>query len=374
VTALVLLSTRERVWRRPTALTFGVAAGFLLTVVAVANPILGPSANLRGALFWSVPMLWFAIGRGLDEAVVRRILRLVAGLGLGACATGVYQATVGFPRWDQRWIDHRGYTALGINGPDTLRPFGWSSSAGEFALTAAIVMVLCAVGGRAAARTKAWPQAIGFGGGLVVAGAALGLSGVRTALVLGVAALVVVALAASGAGIVRLTLALVFAAVAIAGGARLLDVRSWEGDGAVGLARRSLVGLSDPLGSDSTLRSHLDLTEGALRTLDDRPLGAGTAYGTTDAPEDPGLHVAPAENDLGNAALAFGILGVVMVLGVTILGLRAGWLAARAGPTFVALAALGILVASLRFWWTGAQYATAPLVWLALGWTDRPEP
>ena len=373
VAGLALLVWRDGALRPPRGLTMTVAAAFVLTVAAIANPIAGPTANAKGALFWSVPMLWFVVGRALPErADMARLLRLVAVLGVGASATGILQATVGFPPWDDRWIENRGYEALGINSPDTIRPFGWSSSAGEFALTAAFVVLLCAILSWTALRAGRWLGAAGWGAGLAVGAAALGLSGVRTAVLLAGLALVVVAVASAGSRLREVLLGLAIVVVLLVGGVRALDVESWDGDGVSGMARRSLIGLTDPFGEESTLQGHVDLTEVAFRTLDDRPLGGGPAYGTTASVRRGGV-LRSAENDLGNAALAFGIPGVVMVVGVTAIGLGVAWRHARAHPTFVALGCLALLVASLRFWWNGGQYATAALTWLCLGWTDRPE-
>jgi hypothetical protein len=197
------------------------------------------------------------------------------------------------------------------------------------------------------------------------------------------------------ASFVRVALGLTICFAVLVAGVRALDVESWYDHGITGLLRRSLVGLAHPFDPDeSTLGSHIELTETALRTLDDRPFGGGPAFGTTPAPEgreqqqdDGGIgdrtdqaaaenngELRSAENDLGNAILAFGFLGGLLVVAITVLGLRTAWQNVRQHPGLVALGALGVLVASLRFWWTGAHYAPAMLVWLLLGWSDQPAP
>ncbi|MGK2950553.1 MAG: hypothetical protein ACSLFP_18415 [Acidimicrobiales bacterium] len=371
-TLLALLALRDGAHRHRTPLTIAVAVFFALSVLAVLNPASSLSANLKGSLFWSVPLLWFAVGRAsVDDGLLDRVLRLVTLLGLGACATGLVQAIIGFPPWDQRWIDERGYVALAVDGPRTLRPFGWSASAGEFALTAALITVLCALRWADAISQRAKRAMIGYGVGLGVAAAALVLSAVRTAVLLGLVALVVVVAARRGANLPRLVLGLALAVVVLVSGVRLLDVESWNTHGIPGLLRRSLVGITAPFDpQESTLGAHIDLTEGALRNLDDDPLGIGPNAGTT----APDRATPSAENDLGNAALAFGAPGFVLVLVTTALGLAAAWRAVQRSRAFLPLAVLGILVASLRFWWTGGHYATAALVWLVLGWLDRPAP
>lgn len=393
---LALLALRDGATRDRTPLTYGVAVFAAVTVVAVLNPILPLLDQVKGTLFWTVPLLWFPVGRLLDADGVRRVLHLVAALGVGACATGVFQATVRFPAWDQRWIDERGYLALNIDGPDNLRPFGWSASAGEFALTAAIVAVLCGLllADGIARRRPAMIAASTTG--VAIAAAALALSAVRTAVLLGLVAAVVVAVAHRRASLGRVLGGLTLAVLVLVGGVRALDVESWQGRGFTANLRRSLVGLASPFDPEkSTLRAHIDLTEGAFRTLDDRPLGGGPGFGTTGSPDggptereraeaesagppapeaddEASTQRRSAENDLGNALLAFGVPGGALVLIVTVLGLRSAWRGVCVRPDLITLGILGILVASLRFWWTGGHYAPAMLVWLVLGWSDRP--
>jgi hypothetical protein len=66
------------------------------------------------------------------------------------------------------------------------------------------------------------------------------------------------------------------------------------------------------------------------------------------------------------------VIGVALVLAITAVGLHHAWRRARLSPNVVTLAVLGMLVLSLRYWWTGAHYAMAVIVWVALGFTDRP--
>ena len=203
---------------------------------------------------------------------------------------------------------------------------------------------------------------------------ALALCSVRTAQLLAGIAVLVLVLAAGRVRVAHAVLAVGVVALLVVGSVRVLDVEDWHDHGVGGLVRRSLLLFADPFGGESsTIDAHLDLTRNAFTSLDDRPLGGGTAVGAplrgTDDPATAG-----AENDIGNAALAFGFLGVAFVIGILVAGLQRGWFLAHRHPTVATLGALGILVLSLRFWWAGSHYATAMLVWLTLGHVDRPEP
>ena len=371
--ALCLFAVARGALRPRTPLLLMTAGVVALTVAGVLNTT-GASmrSNAQGLLFWTVPMLWFPVGRLLGSADVRRLLRGVAIVGGASCALGLYQVLVDLPWWDQRWFDVRGYAALGVNGPYTLHPWGFSPSHTEFAQIAGMVLVIAALELRDSWRTRARGFAVVAASGMVVSAAALALSGVRTAQLLTGLAVVALVVASTGVRPRSALLALAAVALLVVGSARVLDVESWSDGGVGGLVRRSLLGFADPLDpASSTLRAHVDLTREALGTLDDRPLGSGTAFGTLSR-EGEELSAHTAENDFGNAALAFGVPGLLLVIAITAVGLQHAWRRARHEQTVVALAVLTVLILSLRYWWTGAHYATAMGVWLLLGFTDRP--
>jgi hypothetical protein len=200
------------------------------------------------------------------------------------------------------------------------------------------------------------------------------LSGFRTSVVLGGLGLLVVFAAARGWRFWWLLLATVLALGALSVSVRVLGVERWYDHGIVGLLRRSLVGLSHPFTSqDSTLSHHVDLTRYALRHLDDHPLGFGPASGTNAHRTVGYARPFSAENDLGNAALAFGIPGLGVFLVMLVTGLRLAWRSARVRRNVGTLVALGVAVVSLRFWTNGNHYGTAALLWVLLGWLDHPD-
>src|SRR5262249_7889761 len=112
------------------------------------------------------------------------------------------------------------------------------------------------------------------------------------------------------------------------------------------------------------------------------PLGTGVGS-TTIAAQKLGSETVPAndvhsssvggvEVDPGNAALAAGLLGLGAYVCVLIIGVRRAYTRARSRDA-LALAALGVLFATLFQWLNGGQYAVVILPWLVLGWLDRPE-
>ena len=119
----------------------------LLAVMALEmfNPKQGGlTVGLSGAIFYIAPVLWFWLGRHFGSpVVVEKLLYLVLfPLSLLAALLGFVQTFVGFLPYEQAWIDvvSKTYSALYLGG--SIRPFGFSVSATEYA----VLLMLGAVG------------------------------------------------------------------------------------------------------------------------------------------------------------------------------------------------------------------------------------
>jgi hypothetical protein len=370
---LSIQSWRAGAFRRWSVMGALVASLSVVALLGVVNTRQGPlRAGLVGLLFWLVPMLWFWVGRAFGSArVLRATLCLFAGAGVVSGVYGLVQATVGFPPWDDQWIRDHGYAALFIGNPALggSRPFGFASSAVEYGLTVALGLFLVALFLVSAIRRQAFRGAVVLAGCAAVCVAAIAVSGVRTAVVTLFAAFIVCAVirlrprAPVVLGVVAVIL-VSYAALWVA------NADSWNRDGTVGSMRRIVVGLRNPFNeADSTLPGHLTIARRGFERGWHEPLGMGT--GTTHR-TDTGYatFVQDTEFDVSNAAVAFGIAGIVLTSVTLLWGF--GLAAARAWrrPDLLHLATVGLLVISFRFWWNGGHYALAPLLWFLLGWVD----
>jgi hypothetical protein len=374
---LTVQSWRAGAFKWWTVLSALVAALSVIAVLEVFNPRQGSvRAGAVGLVFWLVPMLWFWVGRAFaDERVLRATFALFAVAGVLTSVYGLSQSIAGFPPWDDQWIRDHGYGALFIGDPfrGGSRPFAFMSSSVEYSLMVALGLFLLVLFLVAAGRRREFLLAFVLLVCVGVSTAALASSGFRTAIV----TLFVAFLACA---VIRLrprapvVLGLVAVILASYGALWLLNAESWSGDGTIGSMRRVVVGLRNPFdAADSTLPDHLDIAWRGFERGWDEPLGMGT--GTTYFPNERyARFVQDTEFDVSNGGVAFGIAGIVLT-GVALLwGL--GIAAARAWrrPDLLHLAVFGLLVISFRFWWNGAHYALAPLLWLALGWVDAAGP
>lgn len=356
----------------------GLANGVLATTVVATLWALHPDqagldVGLGGLLFWGVPMLWFWVGRGIvDRPLARRLVGFVAGIAFLVSVYGLWQALVRFPSWDRDYIFGRGSSQSLYVGPGTWRPFATFSSANEYALCTAVGVVLFSlVLARGVVRRRPLDVVVGVVG-VAVTGAALALSSVRAPLVLLVIVVPVLAVVRLRRRAVPL-LTVGFVLVALTWGvAAQVDPDSLGESGAQGLVRRTVIGIGHPFDDDrSTANLHFESLRDGVEEAFTTPLGHGTGS-TTRAAARFGDRARFTEWDVSDAAVAFGIVGLVLVVFVSVAAFVRVGTQAWSTPDLVNLAVLGIMIVLLRHWWNGGHYFLAPFLWVLVGSVDRP--
>jgi hypothetical protein len=364
LTLLALAAAKAGAFRGLTTLTKGVLVLSLLALLAAVNPAGGITANVGGLLFIFVPMLGFWIGRQyLDDAGLRALLKLVAGLAIVAAIYGLLQTLSGFPSWDQKWINDVTYAALNVNG--VIRPFGMFSSSAEYGTVLGLGIVIWLALGR---RLAVLPLTLGALALLVPAlvlesarGAVIGtlatlglLIGARRGLSLGLSV-----------GIGALLL------VALVVGLRHYGPSTYSSSTSGALLSHQVQGLSDPLNPQtSTAGIHLSLIENGVKESFTQPAGQGLGAVTIAGAKFGGL-AKGTEADPSNVSVAMGLPGLVAYLVVLFVGIFRVYGIARRRRDGIALAALGVVMITVLQWLNGGQYAVAILPWLVLGWADR---
>jgi hypothetical protein len=381
--AAVLCATSVlRSSRRMGVLAWSVLAFSAVVVLEVVNlRATGILGSFAGLLVWIVPMLWFWIGRSASDDLTRRVLAVFA-IGAGAAALyGLGQSLVGFPPWDERWIEHRGYAALFI-GPTTVRPFGSFASGAEFAIVCAIGSVLTfvawsvprllapAVTSSDERRRRRLVVAAG-GCGFLLFVAALALSAVRTTMLLLAIALLLTYFVAKRWRSLLVIVPVALLTVAALAALSTVDPDSLDREGAEAALRRVVVAVRDPFvanreNTDNTLQLHWDNFRAGIDTAFDRPLGSGTGA-TGPVAAQFGDSGTTTDTDVSDAGVAFGVVGVALTAWIVIITLGAAVSRAWRRPTYESVVLVGILVVSLRSWWAGGHYAAAPLLWFLVG-------
>jgi hypothetical protein len=360
VVQLFLLGGRPLVRGRLSAL---VAALLALALVQVANPAGGGVAvGAPGLLFLAVPLVWFFVGRELcDRATAALVVPAVVVVALIAAAYGLYQVRVGLPSWDAAWQSVDGYYALTIKG--RTRGFASFASVAEYAYWLAAAAAFCLALGLHGRRVWLLP--------VLPLVAAVFATSARSIFVLCVVALVAVcalralrpraALVATAAVLLGLGLA-----VRVAGPALVTHTAVLANP----LALHQVAGLVNPTATrSSTAGLHARLFVNGVKSGFSRPLGLGTGAtsiaASTVTGRDPGTAT---EIDVSNAFVSLGLAGGLLYAATVALALLASvrLYASRRDP--LALAVVGLLVATLGQWLTGGHYALAPLTWFLIGW------
>lgn len=139
------------------------------------------------------------------------------------------------------------------------------------------------------------------------------------------------------------------------------------------LTSHLVLGLANPTGNQSTLSDHATELFDGLSNAVTQPLGHGTGSVTVAAGHFSTQSLS-AEADPGNAAAAFGIVGLVCYLLIAVRGLGASYDLARRNRDAISFAVVGLVVVSFLNWLNGDLYSVMWLVWLALGWAEINQP
>jgi hypothetical protein len=367
---LVLLAgaaIRRGAFRDRSALTNGVLALSLLTLLGAVNPVQGSLVGgISGLLFVLMPMLAFWIGRSyVDDRALRVVMKLVGALGVAAAVYGLLQTTSGFPSWDQQWISDVTYAALDVNG--VIRPFAMFSSSAEYGMFLGLSIVIWLSMGR---RLHVLPLTLAA---IAVLVPALVLESARGA-VIGLVATLGVLLGAHSRFSIPLSLGVgVLLLVALVFGLRHYGPATYGASTTGALLSHQVQGLSDPLNPQtSTAGVHLAMLENGVKQAFSQPAGQGLGTVTIAGAKFGGLSKGT-ETDPSNAAVALGLPGLLAYLVVFVSGMLRVYRIARLRRDGLALAALGVVVLTALQWLNGGQYAVAVLPWLVLGWADRTE-
>jgi hypothetical protein len=357
---LFTVAVRKGALRERRALSTAVLAFGAVTVAASLNASQQPLlAGITGLLFVAVPQLAFWIGRVLPTADLRRLLRAALPLTVAAALYGLVQLAW-LPSWDARWVYTLGYESLNVHG--TIRPFGTSSSAAEFAFLLAIGIVVWAT-----LRSRSTPVTV-FSVALLTT--ALFLESGRGVVIMAVVALAAIAAARRGVSPGYAAGAMAVAVLLVMLLAGFVAPDSVRGTRLSGLVAHQVDGLANPLDpQSSTFVAHLAIYGEGFRAAVDHPLGLGLGANNLASVRFGGTQMLT-EQDVSNAAASLGIPGLVVFLAVAALGYWRAYGLARRTRDPVALVALGVLVVTFGQWLNGGQYGVAWLPWLLLGWVD----
>ena len=354
-------------------LSKAMLALLLIMLLEILNPAQGGlSVGLSGAYFYVPPMLWFWAGtRYASPALLEKLLyRVLVPLAALAATLGLYQTFVGFPFYQQKWIEAVAQTYSSLYVGTSVRAFGFSISASEYAalLVFGVIIVLAAL-----------------------------ISGNKLWIVL-FPLMITSLFLASGRGVIfRLVLTLPFlwvlrkgkrlkasSVLAIISLAALSLVllsfgasqffHTDEDAGAHKSAAQNAIshqvgGLANPLNKKySTAGIHTNMAaEGLLRGIQ-RPLGSGLGSTTFASQKISGDNSqGSSEIDVVDMFTALGVPGGLVYLIVIGCVLRGSLLFVRTTPRRVGLPVMGMILCTSASWLIGGNYSITVLLFFLFG-------
>lgn len=344
----------------------------LLMILEVFNPKQGGLAiGFSGALFYIAPMFWFWVGRRYaSPAVVETFLyKVLFPLSFCAALLGLAQNFIGFVPWEQAWIDVAAKTYTALHVGNSIRAFGYSVSAAEYATLMTIGaagIVAAYIGGR-----KAWMIA------LPILIAAIILASGRSLVIKLIVTLACVWTLRKGQGLsaVRAVQLAVLAVVGLIGiGFVASRFASDNSDSRNQSAVQQAIshqagGLSHPLDERySTASIHQTLVLQAIGQGFSYPIGHGLGA-TTLASSKFGTDekTGSSEVDFSDMFISLGAVGGILYLFVIWSTAKEALLYTKTVKRSVSLPVLAALICTLASWLIGGQYSTASIVFFLIG-------
>lgn len=343
----------------------------MIGLLQVFNPAQGNLlVGLTGVMFVLVPIMCFFIGRSVaDEDMIQKMQRWMVFVGVVSGAYGLYQVIVGFPAFEQAYLARAGFGGLYVGS--AIRPFSTFVNPLEYAtyLNFAVVTALAWLLYRKGISRYWLYGALAF---MVYAGYLIGSRGF-------VFLAVIATIALLGLRAKNLFVSLLIMGALVGGALFYTSTRSGAGISADATASareqleaRQKTAIFDPLDERrSTLRQHYrGVKDGLLFAFTKQPFGLGTGATGRGSTKFGSGRSTSTELDLADAAIAFGVIGGLLYMGI--IGLAFLQLARMRTivPGPMAPAILGMGIVSFGQWLNGGNYSVAPLIWFMLGAAD----
>ncbi|MGH2769331.1 MAG: O-antigen ligase family protein [Actinomycetota bacterium] len=367
VCAVILwITSRQRGAR--TLLATLILLQLALVAAQVFNPLVEDVVSgILATLFWVGPLLWFFVGRTLTPSQLERVFGVVTIALVPVVAHGLIQSFGVFFPLEFTWVGVSGFGEAIFMQNFRIRPFSTLTSPQEygFFLSFGAAVLWSRI---LTERRRRVPRLLLLAPTVV----ALFLQASRGIFLFFALMLIVTMLLWTRASATRLiglssvAFLVVVATFHTARPGQSPPTRLDPGTSSLEtLARHQIAGFSNP--QSSTLPVHAELIAEAFRAALERPFGSGLSEGTIARTKIGDERMPGPENDIATVFLALGIPAGLLFLGFIAAAFREALRRLRTHPGALSLGTVGILIAFLTQWWTGAMYTASALLWLVLG-------
>jgi hypothetical protein len=376
----MLLQRRKLGVFRQTPLAGLVSILGLIYFLEIFNPLQGSlSVGLSGALFLLVPIVWFYFGQAMKPAFMETVLRLVVVLGVLTSLYGLYQLLVGFPSFEQYWIDNTEfYNSIAVgNVKRALATYSSAEEWGRYIEIGAIIAFGFGACARDFLRRSLW-----FVGGTALTFMLL-LTGQRTSifgLIFGVFILLVSGARTWRGAFARVLLAAapVVIIAALVKAPTNDDMLSHDSDDKVGaVLSHTARGTLAPAHEDSVQERIKNWTFLATDLVPYRPLGVGiggTSVGAWRFSSD--LDLPPIDSYFISIVITCGLPVALLFIWILLRATRMSWRSFRGAEHGspeariwrIAATLMPVVILNSFFGNTLTLYSVAPVGWLLIGW------
>ena len=352
----------------------------LICLAQVFNPLQGGLfVGLSGALFILVPMVWFYFGQHTSPNFFSRVMRAIVVLAIIASAWGVYQMIIGYPAFEQYWIDNTDlYDSIAVH--QVTRAIATFSNAEEWGRYVELGCLIAV--GLAASRSEGKFRPVWAGCAAVLA-VMLALTGQRTSifgLFLGLTVFFMAGARSWGSAVARV------AALAVACGCFFFVSSQFDpsqsdtksGENVSTILSHTTKGTLDPA-NESSLDARLETWSQVLfHTIPSNPLGAGLGDSTLAGTRGDTNERRPIDNHFFTIATSAGVPAALLFIWIFWRSFRNSMRlcreAERGSKEFtdarIAMTLVATLILNNFFGTSFVIYSIAPLGWLLLGWVS----
>lgn len=357
------------------------AAVSILTFICflqIFNPLQGGLfVGFSGAMYYLVPMVWFYFGQEAKPEFFPKVLRVIVFLGIICSLHGVYQTVVGYPAFEQYWIENTDkYESIAVyNVTRALATFSNAEEWGRYVQIGALIAF-----GLGMSKTEGSKRVLWFSCALTLCGM-LALSGQRTSifgLILGLGILFLTGAKTLGAAFVRvLLLCAPFVLIIVLSGS-IEEEEGYsldESQGVNTMLTHTTKGTVNPASEGSLYARFETWSYLTTEVIPSNPIGAGLGASSLSASRN-SRDDRPVDNHFLTMAVSIGVIPTLLLVWILFRAFGIcfkGWRrSARDCVEFsnwrIAMALVSSFILNNFFGTSFAIYSVAPIGWLLLGW------
>lgn len=377
--AFILVLQRKKLtlfYATPLAATVSILT--FICFLQIFNPLQGGLfVGFSGAMYYLVPMVWFYFGQEANPEFFPKVLRVIVFLGIICSLHGVYQTVVGYPAFEQYWIENTDkYESIAVyNVTRALATFSNSEEWGRYVQIGSLIAF-----GLGMSKTEGSKRVLWFCCAFTLCGM-LALTGQRTSifgLLLGLAILTLTGAKTIGSALGRVFLLCAPFVLIIVLSGSIDENEGYDLDDSQGvntMLTHTTKGTVNPA-SEGSLYARFETWSFLItEVIPSNPVGAGLGASSLSASRN-STDDRPVDNHFLTMAVSIGVPATLLLIWILFRAFGICFRKWRESTTDsiefsnwrIAMALMSSFILNNFFGTSFAIYSVAPIGWLLLGW------